>query len=107
MKVHFIPHSINSISNINTNELMLDGKLIAVFSEIRSKHINALRRSNAEFRFLKLAVYRPICTTSLQNVKGLVTGRHYAFCDVESQFINIAYMNIGMPICNKSSVQIF
>jgi len=53
---------------------MLKAEATALCSEIRSKHINNLRRKNAEFLLLNLAVR--VCITSLQSLKGLVTYRH-------------------------------
>jgi hypothetical protein len=53
---------------------MLKAETTALCSEIRSKHINNLRKNNAEFLSLNLAVRT--CISSLQSLKGLVTYRH-------------------------------
>jgi len=49
---------------------MLNRELIAVYSEIHSKHINTLCGKNVELFNAKLAVY--IVTTGLQGVKSLL-----------------------------------
>jgi hypothetical protein len=46
---------------------MLYREIIAVFSEIHTKHINRVCGENVEFVNVKVVVY--IATTGLQNVK--------------------------------------
>jgi len=49
---------------------MLYGEIIAVCSQIHTKHVNALCGQNVEFVNVKLAVH--IVTTRLQSVKSLL-----------------------------------
>ena len=56
MKTQSVPRSKHSV--IQTNQLMLYREIIAVCSEIHTKHINSLRGQNAEFVNVKLAVHK-------------------------------------------------
>ena len=47
----------NSVSFIKTNHLMLYGEIMAVCSEIHTKHINTLCGQNVELLNVKLAVH--------------------------------------------------
>ena len=58
------------MSVINTSQLMLYRGIMAVCSQIHSKHINTLCGQNVEFLNVKLAVH--IVTTGLQRVKCLI-----------------------------------
>ena len=42
LKTHFVPHSKHSVSVIKTSKSMLYREIIAVCSEIHTKHIHAL-----------------------------------------------------------------
>ena len=42
LNIQFVPHSKHSIPVIKTNQLMLYGKVIAVCSEIHTKHKHTL-----------------------------------------------------------------
>jgi len=44
-------------SAIKTSQLMLDREIIAVCSQIHTKHINTLREQNVELLNVKLAVH--------------------------------------------------
>jgi len=57
----------HSVSVIQTSQLMLYREIIAVCSEIHTKHINMLCGQNVELRNVKLVVR--IVTTGLQKVK--------------------------------------
>jgi len=48
---------VGQISVIKTIQLMLYREIIAVFSQIHTKHINTLCGQNAEFLNVKLAVH--------------------------------------------------
>ena len=55
---------------IKTSQLMLYREMMAVCSEIHTKHINTVCGQNVELLNVKLAVY--IVTTGLQRVKCLL-----------------------------------
>ena len=60
----FSPYrQVNTISVIKTSQLMLYWEIIAVCSQIHTKHINALCGQNVELLNVKLAVH--IVTTGL------------------------------------------
>ena len=42
LKTHFVPRSEHSTSVLKTDKLILYREVIAVFSDIQAKHINAL-----------------------------------------------------------------
>jgi hypothetical protein len=48
-KIHFVPRSKHSVSVIKTSQLMLYREIIAVCSELHTKHINTLCGQNVEF----------------------------------------------------------
>ena len=52
-----VPRSTHSASVIKTNKLKLYREIIAVFSEIHSKHINTLCGQNVGLLNVKLAVH--------------------------------------------------
>jgi len=54
LKIQFVPRSKHSISAIKTSHLMMWWEIIAVCSEIHTKHINALCWQNVEFVNVKL-----------------------------------------------------
>jgi len=58
-----VPQSKNSVSVIKTSQLMLCREIMAVCSEIHTKHINTLCGQNVELLNVKLAVH--IVTTGL------------------------------------------
>jgi hypothetical protein len=62
--------NVVSISVIKTSQLMLYREIIAVCSEILTKHINTLCGRNVELLNVKLAVHT--VTTGLQRVKFLL-----------------------------------
>jgi len=49
LKTQSVPRSKHFVSVIKTNQLMLYREIIAVCSEIRTKHINAICGQNVEF----------------------------------------------------------
>ena len=55
---------------LQTRQLMLLSEIIAVCSQIHTKHINTLRGQNVEFLSVKLTVH--IGTTGLQRLKSLL-----------------------------------
>ena len=63
LKTHFVPRSKHSASVLKTSQLMLYREIIAVCSEIHTKHINTLCGQNVELLNVKLAVH--IVTTGL------------------------------------------
>jgi hypothetical protein len=63
IKTQSVPRSKHSISVIKTSQLMLYREIIAVCSQIHTKHINKLRGQNVELLNVKLAVH--IVTTGL------------------------------------------
>jgi len=58
-----VPRSKHTASVLKTSQLMLYGEIIAVCSEIHTKHTNTLCRQNVELLNVKLAVH--IVTTGL------------------------------------------
>jgi len=62
-------HAVNTlVSIIKTSQLMLYREIIAVCSEIHTKHINTLYGQNVELLNVKLVVH--IVTTGLDKVKN-------------------------------------
>jgi len=61
-----VPRSKHSVSVIKTSQLMLYREIMAVCSEIHTKHINTLCGQNVELLNVKLVVH--IVTTGLQSV---------------------------------------
>jgi hypothetical protein len=49
LKIQSVPRSKHSVSIIKTSQLMLYREIIAVCSEIHTKHINKLYGQNVEF----------------------------------------------------------
>ena len=60
----------HSVWDIKTSQLMLYREIMAVCSEIHTKHINTVCGQNVELLNVKLAVH--IVTTGLQRVKSLL-----------------------------------
>ena len=56
IKTQSVPRSKHSVSVIKTNQLRLYREIIAVCSQIHTKHINTLCGQNAEFQVFKQAV---------------------------------------------------
>src|SRR5215510_15055720 len=48
IKIQSVPQSKHSVSVIKTSQLMLYREIIAVCSQIHTKHINTLRRQNVQ-----------------------------------------------------------
>ena len=69
-KFQSVPRSEHTPSVIKTSQLMLYREIIAVCSEIHTKHINTLCGQNVELLNVKLAVH--IVTTGLQRVKSVL-----------------------------------
>jgi hypothetical protein len=57
LNLQLVPRSKHSVSVIKTGQLMLYRQIIAVCSEIHTKHINTLCGQNSKFLTLKLAVH--------------------------------------------------
>ena len=68
LAVHIVTTGLQSV--IKTSQLMLYRKIMAVCSEIHTKHTNTLCGQNVELLNVKLAVH--IVTTGLQRVKSLL-----------------------------------
>jgi len=64
--VQSVPRSKHEVSVIKTNQLILHREIIAVCSEIHTKHINTPCGQNAEFVNFKLVVH--IVTTGFWRV---------------------------------------
>ena len=56
IKIQSVPRSKHSVSIIQTSQLMLYREIIAVCSQIHTKHINTLCGQNVELLNVKLAV---------------------------------------------------
>jgi len=67
IKIQSVPHSKHSVSVIKTSQLMLYKEIIAVCSEIHTKHINTLCGQNVDFVNVKLVVH--IVTTGNWRVR--------------------------------------
>ena len=63
LRTQSVPRSKHCVSLIKTSQLMLYREIMAVCSEIHTKHINTLCRQNVELLHVKLAVH--IVTTGL------------------------------------------
>ena len=63
LKIQSVPRSKHSVWFIKTSQLMLYREIIAVCSQIHTKHINTLCGQNVELLNVKLAVH--IVTTGL------------------------------------------
>jgi len=63
MEYQSVPRSKHSVSVIKTSQLMLYREIMAVCSEIHTKHINTVCGQNVELLNVKLAVH--IVTTGL------------------------------------------
>ena len=63
MRVHFVPNSKHPASVIKTSQLMLYREIIAVCSQIHTKHINTVCGQNVELLNVKLVVH--MVTTGL------------------------------------------
>ena len=57
MKTQSVPRSKHSVSVIKTSQLMFYREIIAVCSQIHTKHINTLCGQNVELLNVKLAVH--------------------------------------------------
>jgi hypothetical protein len=57
LKIKLVPRSKHTISIIKTSQLILYREIIAVFSEIHTKHINTVCGQNVEFLNVKLVVH--------------------------------------------------
>ena len=63
LQIQSIPRSKHSVSVIQTSQLMLYREIVAVCSQIHTKHINTLCGQNVELLNVKLVVH--IVTTGL------------------------------------------
>ena len=70
MKIQSVPRSKHCVWVIKTSQLMLYREIMAVCSEIHTKHINTVCGQNVELLNVKMAVH--IVTTGLQRVKSLL-----------------------------------
>ena len=69
--VHIVTTELQRVKSlIKTNQLILYRELMAVCSEIHTKHINTLCGQNVELLNVKLVVH--IVTSELQRVKSLL-----------------------------------
>ena len=57
LKIQAVPQSKHSVSVIKTSQLMLYREIIAVCSQIHTKHLNTLCGQNVELLNVKLAVH--------------------------------------------------
>ena len=60
---YIVPRSKHTVSVMKTSQLMFNREIIAVCSQIHTKHINTLCGQNVELLNVKLAVH--IVTTGL------------------------------------------
>ena len=58
IKIQSVPRSKHCVSVIQTSQLMLYREIIAVCSQIHTKHINMLCGQNVELLNVKLTVYK-------------------------------------------------
>ena len=58
LKIQSVPRSKHSVSVIKTSQLMLYREIIAVCSQIHTKHTNTLCGQKLELPDVKLAVYK-------------------------------------------------
>ena len=71
LAVHIVTTGLKGVKSvIKTSQLMLYREIIAVCSQIHTKHTNTLCGQNVELLNVKLAVH--IVTTGLQRVKSLL-----------------------------------
>jgi len=71
LAVHIVTTGLQRVKSvIKTSQLMLYREIIAVFSEIHTKHINTVCGQNVELLNVKLVVH--IVTTGLQRVKSVL-----------------------------------
>ena len=70
MIIQLVPRSKHSLAVIKTSQLMLYREIMAVCSEIHTKHINTVCGQNVELLNVKLVVH--IVTSGLQRVKSLL-----------------------------------
>ena len=70
MNTQSVPRSKHIVYVIKTSQLMLYREIMAVCSEIHTKHINTVCGQNVELLNVKLAVH--IVTTGLQRVKSVL-----------------------------------
>ena len=70
LKIKLVPHSKHFLLVIKTSQLVLYREIMAVCSEIHTKHINTVCGQKVELLNVKLAVH--IVTTGLQRVKSLL-----------------------------------
>jgi len=57
LNIQSVPRSKHSVSVIQTNQLMLYREIMAVCSEIHTKHINSVYWQNIELLNVKLVVH--------------------------------------------------
>ena len=57
ISIQSVPRSKHSVSVIKTSQLMLYREIVAVCSEIHTKHINTLCGQNVELLNVKLVVH--------------------------------------------------
>jgi hypothetical protein len=63
LKAQSVPRSKHTVSVIKTSQLILYREIVAVCSQIHTKHLNALCGQNVELLNVKLAVYKdPVLT---------------------------------------------
>jgi len=83
--VHIVTTGVQRV--IKTSQLMLYRKIMAVCSEIHTKHINTLRGQNVELMNVKLVVH--IVTTELQRViktsQSMLYREIIAVCSLSTQ----------------------
>jgi len=72
IKILSVPRSKHSVSIIKTSQLMLYREIIAVFSQIHTKHINTLCGQNLELLNVKLAVYK---VTTVLGFRGIILNK--------------------------------
>ena len=71
LAVHIVTTGLQRVKSlIKNSQLMLYREIIAVCSQIHTKHINTVCGQNVELLNVKLAVH--IVTTGLQRVKSLL-----------------------------------
>jgi len=58
IKIQSVPRSKHSVSVIQTSQLMLYREIMAIGSEIHTKHLNTLCGQNVELLNVTLSVYK-------------------------------------------------
>jgi len=99
--VHIVTTSLYMVKSvINTSQLMLYREIIAVCSQIHTKHINPLCGQNVELLNVKLVVH--IVTTGLYRVKSVInTSQLMLYREIIAVCSEIHTKHIN-PLCGQN-----